>query len=262
MRSLFFWPAQANFGPSIPVFQNPCQVSVAASAYLIDAQAGSGSCEFFVEDMPMLPTPGNTTQLQDLLDQAAQGNAPAYDELVAKAAQRLTKLTRKMLQNYPRLRRWEQTDDVFQNAVIRLHRSLSEVKPETVPQFFGLATTQIRRTLIDLARHHFGPEGIGAKHQSDGGRSASGGAQHAERATDRSEEPGSLEAWASFHETIETLPVDEREAFQLVWYGGMTQREVADALKVSERTIIRRLNHARLLINQAMHGQSPLVEET
>lgn len=209
----------------------------------------------------MPPTSGNTTQLQDLLDQAAKGNASAYDELVGKAAYRLTKLTRKMLRNYPHLRRWEQTDDVFQNAVMRLHRSLSEVKPETVRQFFGLATTQIRRTLIDLARHHFGPEGMGAKHQSDGGRSASEIERHTQQAPDRADEPGSLEAWASFHETIETLPAEEREAFQLVWYAGVTQREVADLLKVSERTIIRRVNHARLLISRAMQGQSPLVEE-
>jgi RNA polymerase sigma factor (sigma-70 family) len=207
--------------------------------------------------MPMPPTPGNTTQLQDLLDRAAKGYAPAYDELVGKAAQRLMKLTRTMLRNYPHLRRWEQTDDVFQNAVIRLHRSLSEVKPETVQQFFGLATTQIRRTLIDLARHHFGPEGVGAKHQSDAGGST---ALHVQQAMDRSERPGSLEEWSSFHESIEKLPMDEREAFQLVWYGGMTQREAADVLNVSERTMIRRLNRARLFVCEAMHGQSPMAE--
>lgn len=188
------------------------------------------------------------------------GYAPAYDELVGKAAQRLMKLTRKMLRNYPHLRRWEQTDDVFQNAVIRLHRSLSEVKPETVQQFFGLATTQIRRTLIDLARHHFGPKGIGAKYQSDGGRSASTTSPHVQRAVVPAEEPASIEAWASFHETIEKLPSDEREAFQLIWYGGMSQREAADVLKVSERTMIRRLNRARLFISETMHGQSPGVE--
>lgn len=216
--------------------------------------------EFFVENIPMPPTPGNTTQLQDLLDRAARGYVPAYDELVGKAAQRLMKLTRKMLRNYPHLRRWEQTDDVFQNAVIRLHRSLSEVKPETVQQFFGLATTQIRRTLIDLARHHFGPEGIGAKYQSDGGRCASSTAPHEQRAVARAEEPASIEAWANFHDSIEKLPADEREAFQLVWYGGMSQREAADVLKVSERTMIRRLNRARLFISDAMQGQSPMAE--
>ena len=110
---------------------------------------------------------GNTTQFQALLDLAAEGQEDAYGELIAKASERLFKLTRKMLRNYPYLRRWEQTDDVFQNAAMRLHQSLSEVKTDTVRNFFGLAVTQIRRTLIDLARHHFGPEGQGAKHHSD-----------------------------------------------------------------------------------------------
>lgn len=94
---------------------------------------------------------GNSTQLQVLLDRAADGSGAAYDELIALASQRLLKLTRKMLRNYPQLRRWEQTDDVFQNAVLRLHRSLADVQPQSVRDFFGLAATQIRRTLIDLA---------------------------------------------------------------------------------------------------------------
>ena len=74
---------------------------------------------------------GNTTQLQALLDLAAEGQDDAYGELIAMASDRLLKLTRKMLRNYPHLRRWEQTDDVFQSAAMRLHQSLSEVKPDT-----------------------------------------------------------------------------------------------------------------------------------
>ena len=92
--------------------------------------------------------PISTMQLQALLD---QGNDQAYEELLGLASVRLQKLARKMLRDFPKLRRWEQTDDIFQSAALRLHRSLSEVKPESVRQFFGLAATQIRRTLIDLA---------------------------------------------------------------------------------------------------------------
>ena len=107
---------------------------------------------------------GNTTQLQTLLDQ----EDPDYDKLIESASDRLLRLTRRMLRNYPHLHRWERTDDVFQTAVMRLHRSLTEVKPESVSQFFGLAATQIRRTLIDLVRHHFGPQGQAAQHESMG----------------------------------------------------------------------------------------------
>jgi hypothetical protein len=46
-----------------------------------------------------------------------------------------------MLRNYPHLKRWEQTDDVFQRAALRLYRSLGEVQPASPREFFGLATT-------------------------------------------------------------------------------------------------------------------------
>lgn len=72
-----------------------------------------------------------------------------------------------MLGKYPNLRRWEQTDDVFQNAAIRLRRSLKKVNPDFPRNFFGLATVDIRRTLIDLCRHHFGPQGAAGKYQSN-----------------------------------------------------------------------------------------------
>jgi hypothetical protein len=72
-----------------------------------------------------------------------------------------------MLRNYPRLRRWEQTDDVFQTAALSLFRSLTKVKPKTTREFFGLAVTKFRHTLIDRARHHFGPHGQAAHHLSN-----------------------------------------------------------------------------------------------
>ena len=113
-------------------------------------------------------TEGNTTQLQRYLDLLRAGDEQARDALIQHSCERLMRLTRKMFKGYPRLRRWEQTDDVLQNALMRLHRSLAEIRPESVPQFLGLAATQIRRSLIDLTRHHFGPEGYAARHHTDG----------------------------------------------------------------------------------------------
>ena len=159
------------------------------------------------------------------------------------ASTRLQKLTRRMLRDYPRLRRWEQTDDVFQTAALKLHRSLSEVKPESVRQFFGLAATQIRRTLIDLARHHYGPQGQGARHESGDGHDHTGTA----------ESPETLASWAEFHEQVEQLSDDEREVFQLLWYSGITQRETAELLDISESTVLRRYYRARLQLKNALH---------
>jgi RNA polymerase sigma-70 factor (ECF subfamily) len=64
------------------------------------------------------------------------------------------------------LKRWEQTDDVLQNATPRLCRALRETTPPTVRDFFRLAALHVRRELIDLARHHYGPQGPAARHHT------------------------------------------------------------------------------------------------
>jgi RNA polymerase sigma factor (sigma-70 family) len=206
-------------------------------------------------------TEGDNTQLQALLGLAASGDDDAYGELIVRSSDRLLQLTRKMLRNYPHLRRWEQTDDVFQNATIRLYRSLQNLTPDSVRSFMGLATLEIRRSLIDLIRHHFGPEGAAGKHHSDmaGGPSDGGIINNIPTPTG---EPDSLQSWALFHETVDQLPEEEREVFQLVWYGGLQQSEIASLLEVSVPTVQRRLYKARRFIVAAMHGERPPVEES
>ena len=121
------------------------------------------------------------------------------------------------------------------------------VRPATVREFFGLAATQIRRTLIDLARHHFGPHGEAGRYQGDVGQAA-GGCR-----------PESLQDWTDFHEAVERLPGPEREVFHLVWYGGLTQNEAAGLLGVSVPTVQRRWYAARLALYDALHGEPPPV---
>jgi RNA polymerase sigma-70 factor (ECF subfamily) len=198
-------------------------------------------------------------QTQFLLIQAANGDERAYDDLIARASDRLLMLTRKMLRRYTNLRRWEQTDDVFQDAAIRLHRSLKKVKPDSPRTFYGLATVEIRRTLIDLCRHHFGPEGTAGKYQSD----IKGDDENRsilQNEPDR-DDPVSLETWSHFHEAVERLPDEEREVAHLVWYGGMKQAEAAAVLGVSVPTIKRRWYRARLQLHSIMDGQLPPSEE-
>ena len=68
----------------------------------------------------------NSPSIQHLIDHLPTSEA-ARSELLSHASQRLECLTRKMLRDYPGVHRWEQTDDVLQNASLRLYRALSEV---------------------------------------------------------------------------------------------------------------------------------------
>lgn len=209
-----------------------------------------------------MPRPeASTARLQALLSQAGkdeEARERAYDELIRLASQRLMRLTRKMLKSYPHLQRWEQTDDVFQSAAMKLHRSLNELKPPNVAAFWGLATTQIRRTLIDLARHHFGPQGAAAHHHSVRGQALPSERREAGPAAAAKEcRPETLQEWTEFHELVERLPPEEADVFHLIWYAGLQQQDIAEALKVSLPTVQRRWYAAQLRLYEWMQGQAP-----
>jgi RNA polymerase sigma factor (sigma-70 family) len=195
------------------------------------------------------PPSGSDTELQRLLDLSRAGDGTAREALLAHAADRLLRLTRKMFHGHADLRRWEMTDDVFQNAMLRLHRALAEVRVESVRHFFNLAAVQVRRELLDLAKHHFGPEGGGAHHHTDGQPADDqGGALHT-----RAEEPDDLAGWSEFHAEVEKLPEAEREVVNALYYGGLTQEEAARVLGISFRTLKRRWHSARLKLYEALH---------
>ena len=205
---------------------------------------------------------GHTQILQGWLDQLRQGDTSRVAEvraaILAHAGQRLEQLARRMLRKFPHVSRWEQTGDVLQNALLRLHRALDTVQPESPQRFYGLAAAQIRRELIDLARHHFGPEGAAAHHHTDvvvANADVPRGALADAAVSDG--EPVTLLAWAEFHEQVEVLPDPLRDVFNLLWYEGLSQRDAAAVLSVSERTIKNRWRDAKILLRERLSGQAP-----
>jgi RNA polymerase sigma-70 factor (ECF subfamily) len=179
-----------------------------------------------------------------------KGDVTARNEVIAHACDRLRTLTHRMLRGFKRVRRWAETDDVLQNSLLRLHRALAEIQPETPRQFYALAARQIRRELLDLARQQYGPHGVGANHDTDSGVAA-------EQQAVEADEPHTLDGWTRFHEQVEKLPNDQREVFDLLWYEGLTQPEAAAVLGVSLKTIKRRWQEARLFLFEAMKGEPP-----
>lgn len=184
------------------------------------------------------------------------GNDEARKQLLDCACERLTRLTRRMLRSFPGVKRWEQTDDVMQNSLMRLYRSLAEVQPASAVEFYRLAALNIRRELLDLAKHHYGPRGLGANYASMERQPAEGHTAPYEPPT-MGDDPGRMEAWAAFHEQVEALPAEEKEVFDLLWYQELPQAEVATLLGVSDRTIKRRWAAARLRLHDCLGGQLP-----
>ncbi|MGE3806319.1 MAG: RNA polymerase sigma factor [Gemmataceae bacterium] len=185
----------------------------------------------------------HTAALKDWLERLRAGDPAAPQELLQHTQQRLERLARKMLQRYPSVHRWVETADVLQNASLRLLRSLERVPVDSVPGFFGLAATELRRELIDLARHFYGKLGAGANH-------ASGSAPDVPAPN---QEPGSLDQWCAFHEQVDLLPDEQREAVHLLFYQGLAQAEAAQLLNISLRTLQRRWQAALLALHESLH---------
>jgi RNA polymerase sigma factor (sigma-70 family) len=199
--------------------------------------------------VPQSSTVGSDTQLQNLIDRSLSGDSSANDALLNHACDRLLRLTRKMFHSHPALRRWEQTDDIFQNSMVRLHRALSDVKVESVRHFFNLAAVQIRRELLDASKRHFGPHGLGANHHTDKQPSDDVGGAISQTTAD---EPNDLSSWCEFHEQVQLLEPDELEVVNLLFYDGLTQEEAAKLLGVSLRTLKRRWQAAKLTLYEAL----------
>lgn len=192
------------------------------------------------------------------VDRLRAGDETARAELLNAACERLERMTRKMKRDYPALLRWEQTEDVSQNAALRLYQALAAVEVHDARHFFRLAAVQIRRELIDLARHYHGPHGIAANHFTQG--AACENRSQAAPAYDRAEvtqDPQRIAEWAEMHTQIEGLPDEDREVFDLLWYSQLEQEEAADILQISVRQVKRRWRDAKLRLHEQLGGAFP-----
>jgi RNA polymerase sigma factor (sigma-70 family) len=193
----------------------------------------------------------STTQWLNLL---RAGDTDALPRLIEHSCERLRALARRMLRRFPQVQRWEQTDDVFCEAVTKLHRALASVQPENSRHFYNLAATQLRRVLIDFARHYGGADGLGA-HHATAQFNANESAPPKYDSADTRNEPATLSEWTEFHELVESLPAEEREIVDLLWYQQLTQEQAAELLGVTTRTIRRRWQDARYKLSKARLGE-------
>lgn len=203
---------------------------------------------------------GNTAIVDNLISELREGNEEARDELIRVASARLLRLTRKLRNSFHgSVGRWEQTDDVFQRATLRLCQSLEKVELNDSAHFFRLAATQIRRELIDLARHY---KRMNAKHltrhgESERSPSNAAGQDALFNPEQGTGNPHELQEWAEFHAMIEGLPEQLKNVVNLLWYHGMSQSEAAQVLETSERNVRRYWRAARLHLHEKLGGRLP-----
>ena len=194
----------------------------------------------------------NTTQLHHWLARYRAGDPAAANSLLRATCGRLESLARKMLRGFPKVRLHVQTDDVLQNALVRLLRALETMEPASLPDFFNLAAVLMRRELLDLARHF---RCIIRHEESPLGQPGANGKAAEPELVDRSDEAQDLDRWTRFHEEVARLPAEEREVVGLVFYHGWTQEETAELFGVTKRTVQRWWQSALLKLRQHFQAQ-------
>jgi RNA polymerase sigma factor (sigma-70 family) len=197
-----------------------------------------------------------TVAVQRYLDELAgvSGDAPAEPivrALIERSVDRLRLLCSTLLfRSYPRLTRPPlnlEADELLSSVVDRLLKALREVRPTTVRQFFALANRHMRWELNDLARR------LDKETPAQG---LSGAVVVSPESSESQLSPNTLRVL----EAIESLPEEEREAFDLVRIQGFSQVEAADLIGVSPKTVRRRLNQGLLLLMDKLGDLEPTLE--
>jgi RNA polymerase sigma-70 factor (ECF subfamily) len=192
-----------------------------------------------------------TAIIQRYLDALPEDPAaePVIRELLDRAVRRLRLLCANLLyRSYPRLTHPPlnlETDELLGGVVAGLLTAMRTVRPQTVRQFFALATQRMRWQLNDLAR------------RLDNQPAAATLAESGVAAPPSSGDSCLTPAGRRMLGAIEGLPDDEREVFDLVRIQGLTYAEAAGVIGVSEKTVQRRLNRARLLLAEQLADLRP-----
>ncbi len=195
----------------------------------------------------------HSTNINCLLAKIAAKEPKAKEELIAHSLDRLRKLSRKMFRKHPNLCTLEETDDIVQKLVIRIHKTLENLQPEDTASYFKLASQNLRWVLQDLARSSIARN----KAKNSGDMSTSTRRGELLNTKDPDGGPSNYAEWTDFYEKINLLPDENKQIFDFLWFQGLSQTEAATVLKIPLRTLSRKWMVTRILIRTLLNDQTP-----
>ncbi len=182
-------------------------------------------------------------QITHLLLAWGQGDQAALDALMPLVYGELRKVAARHLRGQ-RAGHTLQTTALVNEAYLRLIDA-SQVKWQDRAHFFAVAAHFMRRILVDFARSR--------NYQKRGG-----GAQQVSLAEALAIEPERGADLLALDEALTRLQaLNERQAqvVELRYFGGLSEEESAEALKVSVRTVRRDWNFARVWLHRELTGR-------
>ena len=199
------------------------------------------------------PDMGTTTgNIHGWLQKLKLGLPESRNALLEHSQKRLRHMVRRQFWQQQDLRRLEETDDILQKALIRLNKAMETIQPDSVAEFFALASQQIRWVLLDLGQEM----GKLRENESVEFRMYSDKFLF-DHPKDDSSPPESLLEWEHFHKTIQGLPEIEKSLFDLLYYQGLTQEEASEILNIPMRSLKRYWRNAKVKLYEKLHGEMP-----
>lgn len=176
--------------------------------------------------------PAPTVQLQSLLDRLRQGDQAARREFLEQVCERLRRLAAKILSgSFPAMQGRHEVDSVVHETWLRLIQALDKANPPTVADFFRLAAHKVRQVLLDMTdrqRRLDQRETHFRSRESQAGCGEPGNQTY---------DSANLALWTEFHHRVATLDDNERSVFEMHYYLGLPQAEIAKVLDEHPRKI-------------------------
>jgi RNA polymerase sigma factor (TIGR02999 family) len=181
------------------------------------------------------------TEITQLLQQAQAGDANAREALFAAAYPALEKLARARLRDGGRNTLLD-TRGLVHESYLRFVQG-GPLRAEDQRAFYAFASQVMRSVIVSIARER------AAEKRGAGWRPLTLSTDVAERL------PAGESEILSVHEALESLEqVDARlaQVVQMRYFGGYSEREIAETLEVTERTVQRLWLKARLMLQAAL----------
>jgi RNA polymerase sigma factor (TIGR02999 family) len=184
--------------------------------------------------------------LTGLLQAAKSGDAEALPALFAGAYEHLRRLARKRLRRDSRGVLLDTTSLVHE-AYVRICR-LQHIPAESTSHFMCYAARVMRSIVVDFARSNLAQRrGGGAVHETLNTTHLESHAESNDGAVQILEVDAALLELANYGERL-------RELVEMRYFAGMTETQIALVLDVTERTVRRDWNKARLLLRDILNN--------
>jgi RNA polymerase sigma factor (TIGR02999 family) len=195
-----------------------------------DEESGHGRGIFLSGIPTVLP---KSTEVTGLLKAWSGGDEAALERLTDHVYDELRRIARRYMRN-ERAGNTLQTTALVNEAYLRLV-DVKGIEWQQRAQFFGLAAQLMRRILVDAAR-------------ARGSQKRGGGAIKVnmdEAFVQSPERDASLVALDEALEVFSKLAERQAKVVELRYFGGLSEEETAEVLKISLRTVRRDLNFAK-----------------